>query len=266
MASAVFSQEAQSGTVSALASAQPAAATISASATPLLIFGQERLIEDITISLQDASRLMFRRQTRTAARSFMVLSLAGRDHFRVRKADPTDTASMVNALQLQSKAPTITLAVASDQGKRIKLAAPTTILEKARAQKLDIAVVVPRLDAGEVIRRLEDFEEPGEELRHKEPQPSLTVNEIVKRNGRPIQISIWDGSNWKIAATNVTYSLTEEKVRFYMLKVKGVRPYDYEGTRLNVEDCFRGAQKDSPPTLYLCLPEQAISAISAIEL
>jgi hypothetical protein len=51
-----------------------------------------------------------------------------------------------------------------------------------------------------------------------------------------------------------------------MLKVKGVRPYDYEGTRLNVEDCFRGAQKDSPPTLYLCLPEQAISAISAIEL
>jgi hypothetical protein len=265
MASAVFSQEAQSGTVSALASAQPAAATISASATPLLIFGQERLIEDITISLQDASRLMFRRQTR-AARSFMVLSLAGRDHFRVRKADPTDTASMVNALQLQSKAPTITLAVASDQGKRIKLAAPTTILEKARAQKLDIAVVVPRLDAGEVIRRLEDFEEPGEELRHKEPQPSLTVNEIVKRNGRPIQISIWDGSNWKIAATNVTYSLTEEKVRFYMLKVKGVRPYDYEGTRLNVEDCFRGAQKDSPPTLYLCLPEQAISAISAIEL
>jgi hypothetical protein len=61
MASAVFSQEAQSGTVSALASAQLAAVTISASVTPLLIFGQERLIEDITISLHDASRLMFRR-------------------------------------------------------------------------------------------------------------------------------------------------------------------------------------------------------------
>jgi hypothetical protein len=203
----VFSQEAQSGTVSALASAQPAAASMSvlkqdiqdrtisalpateSSATPLLIFGQERLIEDITISLQDASRLIFRRQTRTAARSFMVLSLAGRDHFRVRKADPTDAVSMVNALQLQSEAPTITLAVASDQGKRIKLAAPTTILEEARAQKLDMALVVSRLDAGEVIRRLEDFEEPGQELRHKELQPSLTVNEIVKRNGRPSQIS-----------------------------------------------------------------------------
>jgi hypothetical protein len=280
MASAVFSQEAQSGTVSALAAAQPAAATMSMlrqniqdgtisalpatqpSATPLLIFGQERLVEDITISLQDASRLIFRRQIRrTMAGSFMVFSPAGRDRFRVRKADPTDTVSMVNALQLPSEAPTITLALASDQGKRLKLAAPTTILEEARAQKLDMALVVSRLDAGEVVRQLEGFEEPGEELRHKEPQPSLTVNEIVKRNGKPIRILIWDGSNWKTGAEKVTYSRTEEKVRFYMLKVKGVRPYDCEGTRLNVEDCFRGAQKDSPPTLYLCLPEQASSAI-----
>jgi len=271
----VFSQEAQSGTVSALAATQPATAamsvlrqeiqdrTISAlksSAAPMVI-SEEQLVEDITISLRDASRLIFRRQIRTAARSFMVFSPAGRDRFRVHKADPTDTVSMVNALQLPSKAPAIAVALASDQGKRLKLAAPTTILEEARAQKIDVAVVVPRLNAGEVIRQLEDFEEPGEELRHKEPQPSLTVDEIVKRNGNPIQISIWDGINWKIAAKNVTYSLTEEKVRFYMLKVKGVRPYDCEGTRLNVEDCFRGAQKDSPPTLYLCLPEQASSAI-----
>jgi hypothetical protein len=69
MASAMFNQEAQSGTVSAFAAAQPAAATMSMlkqniqdgtilalpatqpSATPLLIFRQERLVEDITISL-----------------------------------------------------------------------------------------------------------------------------------------------------------------------------------------------------------------------
>ena len=271
----VFSQEAQSGTVSALAATQPAAAatvlmqkiqdrTISAlrpSKSPMVISWDEQLIEDITISLQDASRFIFRRQIRTTARSFMVLSPAGRDRFRVHKADPTDTVSMVNALQLPSEAPTLTLALASNQGKRLKVAAPTTILEKARAQKINMALVVSRLNAGVVIRQLEDFEEPGEELRHKEPQPSLTVNEIVKRNGKPIQISIWDGSNWKIAARNVTYSQTEEKVRFYMLKVKRVRAYDCEGTRLDVEDCFRGAQKDSPPTLYLCLPEQASSAI-----
>jgi hypothetical protein len=267
----VFSQEAQSGTVSALAATQPAAAamsvlrqeiqdrTISAlksSAAPMVI-SEEKLIEDITISLQDASRLIFRRQIRTAARSFIVLSPAGRDRFRAHKADPTDTVSMVNALQLPSEAPTITLALASDQGKRLKLAAPTTILEEARAQKLDVALVVSRLNAGEVIRQLEDFEEPGEELRHKEPQPSLTVDELKKRNGKPIQISIWDGSNWKIAARNVTYSQTEEKVRYYMYRVKGVRPYDWDGTRLAVEECFHGAQDDSPPTLYLCPPEQA---------
>jgi len=154
-----------------------------------------------------------------------------------------------------------TLALASDQGKRLKLAAPTAILEEARALGLGAALVVSRLNAGDVIRQLEDFEEPGEELRHKEPQPSLTVNEIVRRNGKPIQISIWDGSNWKTAARNVTYSKTEERVRFYMFKNKGVCPYDCEGTRLDVEDCFRGAQMDSPPTLYLCLLEQASSAL-----
>jgi hypothetical protein len=62
----------------------------------------------------------------------MVLSLVNRDRFRVHKANLTNTVSMVNALQLQSKAPTITLAITSDQGKRIKLVTLTTILEEAR--------------------------------------------------------------------------------------------------------------------------------------
>jgi hypothetical protein len=250
----VLRQGIQDRTISALLATQ-------LSAAPMFISGQEQLIEDITISLQDASRFLFRRRIRTATKSFMVLSPAGRDRFRLREADSTDTVSMVNALQPPSEAPT--LALASDQGKRLKLTAPTTILEEARAQKLDTALVVSRLSAGEVIRQLEDFEEPGEELRHKEPQPSLTVNEIVKRNGKPIQISIWDGSDWKTAARNVTYSQIVEKVRYYMYKVKGVRPYDWEGTRLAVEECFQGAQNDSPPTLYLCLPEQASSVFPA---
>jgi hypothetical protein len=58
---------------------------------------------------------------------------AGKDRFRVCKADLTNTVFMVNALQLPSKALTITLALASDQGKRIKLAAFTTIFKKACA-------------------------------------------------------------------------------------------------------------------------------------
>jgi hypothetical protein len=69
IASIVFSQEAQSGTVSAFVFAQPITASISVlkqdiqdrtifvllaiklSTIPLLIFKQERLIKDITISL-----------------------------------------------------------------------------------------------------------------------------------------------------------------------------------------------------------------------
>ncbi|PVH69165.1 hypothetical protein DL98DRAFT_541837 [Cadophora sp. DSE1049] len=237
-----FSQGTQGGTGSARPATQPAAATTSVlrqeiqdrtisallatepSAAPMFISEQEQLIEDITIFLQDASRFLFRRRIRTATKSFVVLSPAGRGRFRICKADSTDPVSMVNALQLPSQAPT--LALASDQGKRLKLTAPTTILEEARAQKLDTALVVARLNAGEVIRQLEDFEKPDEELRHKERPPSLTVDEMVQRDSKPIQISIWDGSDWKTAARNVTYSQTEEKVRYYMYRVKGVRPYN----------------------------------------
>jgi Protein of unknown function (DUF3723) len=230
------------------------------SAEPIFVFGQET--HDRTISLQDASRVLFRRRVKTTSR-FMVLSPAQKGRFRVCEANSTDTVSMVNALQLPSEAPT--LALASDRGKRLKLTAPTTILEGARAQRLDTALVVSKQNAGEVIRQLEDSEELGEELPHKEPQPSLTVNEIVKRNGKPIEIVIWDEGEWKMAEKNVTYHQTEERVGYYMLRVQGVRPYDWEGTGLAVEDCFHGAQNDCPPTLYLCLPEQA-SSVFPIEL
>jgi hypothetical protein len=63
----------------------------------------------------------------------MVFSLADKDRFRVRKADPTDTVSIVNTLQLPSKALTITFTLISDQSKRLKLAILTTILKEARA-------------------------------------------------------------------------------------------------------------------------------------
>jgi hypothetical protein len=43
-----------------------------------------------------------------------VLSSAGKDRFRVYKADPTDTVSIVNALQLPSEALTLIIAFASD--------------------------------------------------------------------------------------------------------------------------------------------------------
>jgi hypothetical protein len=80
-----------------------------------------------------------------------VFSSASKDRFCVRKADLTNTVFIVNALQLLSKALTIILALASDQGKRIKLAAPITILEKACAQKLNIMLMVLRLNTKKVI-------------------------------------------------------------------------------------------------------------------
>jgi hypothetical protein len=275
----MFSQETQSGAVSALR--QTVQDRTQPSTTPLLVFGQERLIQDITISLKDASQFLFHRRIRTATKSFMVISPAGRDRFRLHKADSTNTASMVNALQLPSEVPTLALAI--DQGKRLKLTAPTTILEEARAQRLDTALVVSKQNAGEVIRQLESFKEPGEgskqnpgklirqsegfeepdeELRHKAPQLALTSNELANRKGKPILIKIWDENTWKDAFKNVTYDQTVAKVRLLMSKVKGVRPYDYEGNRLAIEDCFHGAQKDA---LYLCHPAQIRSAIDAIE-
>jgi hypothetical protein len=181
----VLSQKIQNRTIFALLATKPSAA-------PMFISGQEQLIKDITIFLQNASCFIFRRRIRTATKSFVVLSYTSKDRFRIYKADLTNSVSMVNTLQLPSEA--LTLALASNQGKQLKLTAPTTILEKACAQKLDTALVVLRLNAGEVIRQLENVKknskEPGKELLHKEPQPSLTLQQIIKRDGKPVQISI----------------------------------------------------------------------------
>ena len=62
----------------------------------------------------------------------------GKDRFRVRQADSTDPASIIKALELPSKTPFLT----RDRGKRLKLTAPTRILEEARSQNLDIALMV----------------------------------------------------------------------------------------------------------------------------
>ena len=151
-------------------------------------------------------------------RSFMVLSPAGKDRFRIRQADPTHTVSMTNALQLQSEASFLT----RDQGKRLKLTAPKTILEEASAGQLDTALVVSQHNSGELIRQFEDCEEP--ELRHKKPHGIVT--EVVKPNTKPIMIQIWDDGDWKIAEKNVTYDRTKERIRYYLFRNKGLCPFD----------------------------------------
>jgi hypothetical protein len=60
-----------------------------------------------------------------------------------------------------------------------------------------IALVVSKQNTREIICKLKDIkkpdekdiEEPGEELCRK---PSLIIKKIIKRNSKPIQISIWD--------------------------------------------------------------------------
>jgi hypothetical protein len=229
------------------------------SAAPLFVFGQEN--QDETISLQDASRFLFRNRTRTTARSFIAFFPVGKDRFRVRQADSTNPASMVKALQLPSEAPFLI----ADRGKRLKLTAPTSILEQARSQNLDAALVVSQQNAKELIGRFQDCNKPEEELRHKIPRQIHTGMEMAKFNAKPIVISIWDDGIWKIAERNVTYGQTEEKLGYYMDKYKGLRPFDFEGRQMSIEECFDGAQNDYPPTVYLAHPEEA-SALFPIEL
>lgn len=227
------------------------------SAVPLFEFGQEN--QDETISLQGASRLLFRK--RTIKTKFMAFFPTGKDRFRVRIADSTDAASMVKALQLPSEAPFLI----GDRGKRLKLTAPTSLIKQAQLQNLNAALVVSQQNAGELIRRFEDCNEPEEELRHKIPRQVHTGMEMAKFNANPIQISIWDDGIWKTAERNVTYGQTVEKVGYYMNKYKGLRPFDFEGVQKSVEECFDGAQNDFPPTIYLADP-QKVDGLFPVEL
>jgi hypothetical protein len=80
----------------------------------------------------------------------VVLSLTSKDRFRLRKANSTNAVSMVKALQLPSEAPF--LALARDLSKRLKVTALTTILEEARSQRLDAALIVTKENSKEIIR------------------------------------------------------------------------------------------------------------------
>jgi hypothetical protein len=77
--------------------------------------------------------------------------------------------------------------------------------------------------------------------------------ELVKYNAaKPIMISIWEDGEWRIAERKVTYSQTEERIRYFISKYKSLRPYDFEGNSLSIEECFDAAQSDFPqPSIFL---------------
>jgi hypothetical protein len=56
--------------------------------------------------------------------------------------------------------------------------------------------------------------------------------EVAKFKTKPITISIWESGDWKIAERNVTQGQSEERIRYYLWRYKGHRPYNWEGKEL----------------------------------
>ena len=126
--------------------------------SPIYVFGQQG--EEEAISLPQASRFVFSKRRSVKERTFVVLSPAGNGRFRKRHADSRNKLSMTTALQL----PSASHFVARDKGKRLKLMAPTTILEEAHSERLQAVVAVSQHNVQELIRRFENYEDPEEEL------------------------------------------------------------------------------------------------------
>jgi len=126
--------------------------------SPMYVFGQQGGEE--AISLAQASRFVFSKRTSIEERTFAVLSPTGNGRFRKRHADSRDKLSMTTALRL----PSASRFIARDNGKRLKLMAPTTILEEARSERLQAVIAVSQHSVQELIHRFENYEDPGEEL------------------------------------------------------------------------------------------------------
>jgi hypothetical protein len=110
--------------------------------------------------LAQASRFVFSKRKSVKEGTFAVLSPTGNGTFRKRRADSRDKFSMTTALRL----PSVSRFIAWDNGKRLKLIAPTIILEEARSERLQAVIAVSQHSVQELIRRFEDYEDPGEEL------------------------------------------------------------------------------------------------------
>ncbi len=126
--------------------------------SPVYIFGQPS--EEEAISLAQASQFLFSMRTNFTKHTFAVLSPLENGRFRKRHANSHDQRSMTTTLRL----PSVSSFIARDNGKRLRLMAPTTILEEARSERLKAVVSVPQHGVQDLIRRFENYEDPEEEL------------------------------------------------------------------------------------------------------
>lgn len=126
---------------------------------PLMyVFGQQHQEADVPFT--PASRLLFRRENKSNMSTFTALSPTTNGRFRKRQADPQDKLSMVSALRL----PSDSLFMTRENGKRLKVTAPITILEGAQSERLNAVISVPRHKVWELIHQFENHEESEDEL------------------------------------------------------------------------------------------------------
>ena len=131
---------------------------------PMRVFNQQN--HDTSVSLAEASRLLSKTWTGRRKPMFTVLSPLAGNRFRKRQADSRDNASMVAALELPSEPRFI----ARDNNKRMKMTAPTAILNAARSEQLQTVLMVKQPNVQALIRRFEDHVEPEEP---EEPEEEL---------------------------------------------------------------------------------------------
>ena len=125
---------------------------------PMYVFGQQN--HDGAVTLAEASRLLSKPRIGKGKPTFTVLSPTGGNKFHKRQADALDKNSMIAALQLPSNSHF----VARDNGKRLKMTAPTAIIEAARSQQLQTVLKAGNSNVQELIRRFEDCNDSEEEL------------------------------------------------------------------------------------------------------
>jgi hypothetical protein len=213
---------------------------------PLLV--HEHYREEATIiSREDATRILYETRVTTTSRTFILLVPVGEDQYRVHEGDPTNRASMAEIL------PSEGIFITTDRGKRLKTAAAADIIDAAASEDLSTALLNTDGRPGKMIRQFQGQSQSDseDELPHKSARQINVGQEIVKNHALRIRIMLWQGRDFKIIDKNVSYGDCETKVRQYLNIYKEYKPMDWEGNIRAIEECFKAAQEDNPPAIYL---------------
>ena len=114
--------------------------------------------QEKAVPVAEASQFLFSKEANAKKRSFSVLSPTDDGGFRRREADALDRPSMIKALRL----PSGSHFMARDNGKRLKMTAPATILEEARSGRLNAVLSIPRHKVQEFANRFDTHDEEEE--------------------------------------------------------------------------------------------------------